>query len=172
MSALDSQPDQRNFLSPVGFKLVMKRAPNIQWFVQKLNLPGISLGTPLEYIPNLQIPFAGEHLTFETFSLTFKVGEDLADYNEIANWIRDESTYSGNYSNLRDKKIYTGEGLKSEIIIMALDSSKQPIFEVTLHDAFPTALSGIEFATTTETVEYVTATATFNYTDFEIVTIL
>ncbi len=173
MTALDNQPVQRNFLSPTGFILVMKRCPNVQWFIQEANIPGISTGTPMEMIPNLQIPFQGEHLQFETFDITFKVGEDLADYLEISSWIRDSSTYStSGYEALKEKKIYTGEGLKSEIVVMVLNSSKNPIFEITIHDAFPVALSGIRVISTTETVEYVTATASFRYTDFEIITTL
>jgi hypothetical protein len=147
----------------------MKRAPNIQWFVQKINIPGISTATPQESIPNLQIPFQGEHMMFDTLNIEFKVGEDLADYQEIASWLRGSSTWpTPAYKTLKDQSKISGLGLKSDIVLMVLDSSKNPIFEVTFHDAFPVALSSLEFTSVADTVQYSTATANFRYTDFEI----
>ena len=180
MTALENQADQKNFLSPVGFKLIMKRAPNIQWFIQEINVPGISTGPAPINVPTYNIPYSGEHLEFETLNMTFKIGEDLADYLEIANWLRTISvlpqwpnTSSLNptnspYKTMSEQPIHTGAGIKSDIVLMILNSARVPKFEVIFHDAFPISLSGIDFSSTTDSVDYATASASFKFTDYDI----
>ena len=45
MSILDTQPTNKNFLSPLGFRFTIKKAPNLNFFVQSVNIPTLSLGT-------------------------------------------------------------------------------------------------------------------------------
>lgn len=44
MPLITNQPDNINFLSPLGFKFVLARAPNLNFFVTDVNLPSITLG--------------------------------------------------------------------------------------------------------------------------------
>ena len=38
------QPDNINYLSPVGFRFSIEYIPKTNWFLTSVNLPGISLG--------------------------------------------------------------------------------------------------------------------------------
>ena len=80
MSAVDNQPSNKNFLSPLGFRFLIKKTPNVNWFVQSVNLPGISLPEAVMQTPFVNIPFSGEQMTFEKLQVTFLVDEDMAKY--------------------------------------------------------------------------------------------
>ena len=45
MAIIDTQPINKNFLSQLGFKFVINKTPNINYFVQSINIPGITLGS-------------------------------------------------------------------------------------------------------------------------------
>jgi hypothetical protein len=171
MTAIDNKPNNLNFLSPLNFKLVLKRAPHVNFFLQKVNLPQISINpTPAYPNPLINIPLAGEHITFSPLSLTFKVDEDLKNYLEIFNWIKALGDYGrdGDYAALQNAPPGSDKGLYSDISLMVLSSTKMPNYDITFMDAFPTTLSAMTFNTTDNDVNYLEAQVEFRYTIFEI----
>lgn len=169
MSALDNNVETTNMLSPFGFKLEIKRLPNVQWFVQAINIPGITtqpinLGTPFTNIRK-----AGDHIEYEDLNITFKIDEMLNGYFEIHNWIRGLGFPEDfkEYANLKDKPDWTNSGLFSEIDLFVLDSAKKPIYIVKFEDAFPYGISSLNFNTTDTNVNHITVNTLFKYTKFE-----
>ena len=169
MSVVDNRPENMNFLSPLNFKFQIKRTPSLNFFVQKVNLPGLTLPNIDENTPLIRIPYPGDHLLFDELVVTFKVDENLINYMEIHNWLRGlgKPSYE-EYKNLKSKSIYTGESLNSDISLSILTSYKNPNYEVIFTDAFPVSLSGIDFTTTAEDISYLEATATFKYLTYTI----
>ncbi len=171
MSALDTTPTNKNFLSPLGFRFFIKKLPNVNFFVQKVNVPGINIAqNPAMPNPFTKIPYAGDHLEFSELELTYRVDEDLTNYLEVYNWIRGlafPESYA-EYSALANKPLASGEGLKSDASLIITTNGKSPNFECVFEDVFPVSLSNIDFLTTDETVNYIEATATFLYTQFKI----
>lgn len=173
MSALSNNPSNLNFLSPLNFNFRLKRAPNLNFFIQKVNLPGISFPSAVETNPFVNIPIAGDHLQYGDLSVTFKVDEDLNNYLEIHNWIR-ALTFPDNfdeYKAISKNPEFTGNGITSDITLIISNSVKIPNFEVNFRNAYPTSLSALSFQTTDSTVEFITATATFKYIMYDIVKI-
>lgn len=170
MTALDTIPENKNFLSPLGFKFQVKKCPTVNFFVQTVNIPSIVL--PDTYAPNpfVKIPYSGEHITYGDLTLTFKVDEDLVNYLEIHNWIKALGFPDkfDQYDVINRKPIMSGEGIRSDISLLVLSSSRNPTYDITFKDAFPVSLSGVEFDTRTQDVQYVTATTTFKYISYEI----
>jgi hypothetical protein len=171
MSALNNQPTNPSFLSPLGFKLQIKRAPSLNFFIQKVNLPGVTLGTADVETPFSRIPFPGTKLTFGNLDVTFKVDEDMRNYLEMYAWLRsigfpDSFTEYKNVSSAA--ATLTGEGVTSDISLLIQSSAMNPNIEVTFFDCFPVDLSQIEFDSTSVDVEYVTATVSFANRRFEI----
>lgn len=159
-----------NMLSPLNFKFTLKRAPNLNFFVQKINIPGISLPKVDTPNPLIKIPLSGDHLEYDELDVTFKVDENLQNYLEIHNWVRSlGKPFFEEYANLSKKAIYTGEGLKSDIVVTVLTSQKNPNYEFVFKDAFPISVSSISFESTDESVNYIEATVRFVYTIFDIV---
>jgi hypothetical protein len=171
MSALDNIPSNKNFLSPLNFKFTLKRAPHINFFLQKINLPQVSINPTPEYSnPLINIPLPGEFVTFSPLSISFKVDEDLQNYLEIFNWIKALGDYGrdGDYAKLQNAQPGTDLGLYSDLSLMVLSSTKMPNYEITFMDAFPTSITGLPFNTVDSDVNYIEASVEFRYTIFEI----
>ena len=49
MSALDSNPANKNFLSPLNFSFRIKKAPYTNFFIQKVNVPRM-------FLPEVTVP--------------------------------------------------------------------------------------------------------------------
>ena len=83
MTAVDNTPANKNFLSPLNFRFQIKKAPNVNFFVQKVNIPEIAVRAPDVMNPFVKIPYPGDHLEYGIFNISFKVDEDLQNYLEI-----------------------------------------------------------------------------------------
>lgn len=159
----------KNFLSPLNFKFMLKRAPYVNFFIQKINIPGISLPQVETTNPFINIAYAGDHLQYDTLEMTFKVDEDLQNYLEMHGWLRAQGKQSfSEYKALSAIPSYTGEGLKSDIALTVLTSNKRANYEIVFKDAFPLSLSNIDFNTTDEDVQYVLASVSFRYLYYDI----
>ena len=161
--------ENRNFLSPLNFKFIMKRAPHVNFVIQKITIPSISVPPAVTSNPFLAIPYSGEHLDFDELVISFKVDEDLKNYMEIQNWLRGSGKQSfEQYKDLATNSKLSGESLKSEISLTVLSSAKRPNYEIVFEDAFPISISGLTFDTAAEDISYLEADATFKYTKYEI----
>jgi hypothetical protein len=165
MTAISDNPANRNFLSPINFKFRIKKAPNLNFFVQKINVPQMNLPPLDQNNPFTKIPKPGDHLTFSDLEITFKVDEDLQNYMEVYNWMVQmaRSQNFDQYKHILDKSPTTGEGIFSDLELEILDSKRRANYAVVFEDAFPINLGNIEFDTTMEDVNYITAVTTFKY---------
>ena len=170
IGALSRQPLNKNMLSQLDYKFLLKRAPAIEFFLQRINLPGINISSVSMPNPFVQIPFSGDHIIFQPLAIEFKVDEDFANYFEIHNWLYGLGFPEefGQYGELSEKKQILGDGLKSDISLMILNSVKKPNLEIVFHDCFPTSLSDLVLTTTTHDVDYLEAMATFSYTWYDV----
>jgi hypothetical protein len=170
MSAIEQTPINKNFLSPLNFRFQIKKTPYTNFFIQKVNIPAISLPDAMTPTPFIDLPFPGDHLKYGELNITFKVDEDLTNYMEINNWIigiAQESSFDA-YNLISSQPSYTGNGVFSDISLFILASTKVPNYEISFIDAYPKALTDLVFNTTDTDVNYVQASATFKYTRYEI----
>lgn len=149
--------DQNN-LSSLNFRFVMKRAPQIEYRVQSVTLPGLSLGAALFPSPFVQI-FEPGNLTYGELTVNFLVGEKMKDYFEIFNWM----VSLGHPDSLSQ---YDSTATKSDCSVFILNSSMRPMFNVHFTDAFPINLSDLNFDSTNSDVQYMEASVTFKFTRF------
>ena len=86
-SVLDNQIENRNFLSPVGFKFSLAKEPKAAFFCNSARIPEISLGTAVQpsYLKDVDVP--GDKLTYGDLTLRFLVDENLENYMSIHNWL-------------------------------------------------------------------------------------
>lgn len=170
MSALSENPTSKNFLSPLGFKFLIKRAPNVNFFIQKVNIPTVFLQETYHNNPFVKIPYAGDHMQYGSLKITFKVDEELKNYLEIHNWIRALGFPKdfAEYRAINSQKQEEGNGLRSDISLVILNSTMNPNHEIIFIDAFPISLTDLTFNTTEPTVNYLEASAEFRYTRFDI----
>ena len=172
----DNQISNRNFLSPTGFKFVLKRAPKVAFFGNSANLPAISMGTAIQpsYLKNIDQP--GDKVEFEDFSFRFLVDENLENYLEIYNWIRGLG-YPESLKEIYDFQKGNPDisqppksqlNLYSDGTLTILNSNNIPKFKLIFENLFPISLTTLEFDATQTDLEYFTAEVTFKYTIYNI----
>ena len=170
MAAIDSTPSNINFLSPLNFKFRIKKAPGINFFIQKVTVPRMQLPDVPVSNPFVNIPKPGDHITFDRLSITFKVDEDLQNYMELYTWITQmgkPESYD-QYATIKAQSPVSGMGIYSDIELEVLTSKRRANYAVVFQDAFPIDLGEMTFDTTMEDVNYVTADATFKYRQYVI----
>ena len=170
MSALDNIPENKNFLSPLNFRFQVKKCPNVNFFIQNVNLPGVTLVAVETPNPFVKIPRTGDHIEYEDLMINFKIDEDLKNYMEIFNWIRDLGFPDNfdQYKSIAGRPVYSGLGITSDLSLIVLSSSRNPIYELTFKDAFPITMSSVIFDSTQQDVQFVEAAVTFRYRTFTV----
>jgi hypothetical protein len=174
MSALDNQPTNLNFLSPLGFKFTINRISTFTYFVQNINIPDLTFGNIGLITPFVKLPVPGDQLQFGELNATFKVDEDMKAYTDIYDWMIGLG-YPDNFNQYRTVAP-TGspggdsasKGNYSDATLTVLSSSSRPIVNVFFYDIFPIALSGLQFDAKLSTVDYLECSATFAYKRFAV----
>jgi hypothetical protein len=161
MSYITDEPSNKNFLSPLGFKFSIKKTPHVNYFVQNVNLPGVSLGSASIPTPFVKVPLAGDHIGYGDLQITFKVDEDMANYLEIFNWIKTIG-FPDSYSQYNPAEVY------SDATLTVLSSAMNPKFDITFVDLYPMDLGGFMFNSTAADVDYIETVATFRFRTFNI----
>ena len=168
--------ENRNFLSPVGFKFSLKRAPGVAFFCNQANIPSLDLGIAEQptWLKNIDVP--GDKIQFGDLTLRFLVDEDLVNYMELQRWIRGlgypesmdefralegEAVLPGNFGN-------AGDDIYSDGTLQILSSNLVPAFQVVFTDLFPYTLSTVTFDATDTDIEYFTADVSFKYTIYNL----
>tara|TARA_R100001509_G_C4755705_1_gene177936 strand:+ start:90 stop:632 length:543 start_codon:yes stop_codon:yes gene_type:complete len=177
MKPWTNQLDNRNYLSPVGFKFTITKVPKADFFSNSASIPGINLGYAVQptYLKDLPVP--GDKLTYQDFSLRFFVDENLTNYLEVHNWLRglgfpeslDEFTSlkeNDKYNPNNDAKNPLNE--YSDASLFIYNSAFNEVARVDFKDVFPVTLSTINFDATDSDIQYVTAEATFKYSIYNI----
>ena len=151
MALLAEQANNINYLTGVQFKFELASYPEVTFFVQGVNLPGLS--TQAAQMPFPRQPGIQKNLgviEFEMLSINFLVDEYLENYTSIWNWMMDK-----NASN-------TGA------ILTLLSSHMNPFLEVHFNGVFPIGLSELLFDSTTAEPDYKVANLTMTYQNYTI----
>lgn len=166
-------PANVNPLSPNGFMFTVGALPEVQYFCQEVNLPGITLGEPAMFNPFNAVPVPGEHLTYDSLSVKFLIDENMENYTSIYNWIV-ALGYPESYQQYvsyisTNQQTILGELAKnySQGTLQILGSNNQPIRTVTFVDMFPTNIGSITFQSTNQDVQYLVGDATFRFSYYK-----
>ena len=175
-NSFKNQIQNRNFLTPTGFKFILNRAPKTTFFSNSANIPSLTLGVANQ--PNYlrDIPQPGDKMDFEDFTLRFLVDENLENYSEISNWMRGlgfpeslAEIYEFQQSNPNLEQPRKGQlNLYSDATLTVLSSNQNANFKIKFKDMFPYSLSTLNFDATDTDIEYFTADVSFKYTIYTI----
>jgi hypothetical protein len=169
MVATSNQPENRNYLSALGFRFILNRTPNTNYFVQNVRLPTLTLGQFDIDDPFVKLPTPGTKLSFEPLDITFLVDEDMTNYLELHDWLRGLGFPESfdQYGNLvrqnQTSPSQKNSAVFSDGTLMVLSSHQNANIKVTFEDMFPIALSDLTFDSTLTDIEYLRATVTFRY---------
>ena len=175
MAAANKIPDNLNYLSNISFRLTMEDAPNMTWFCQAVNIPGVTIEAIEVPTPMVNIPYHGSRVAFEELSVRFIVDEHLKNWMEIYDRVVTLGLVEGGeeYRKLHAKSTTTARGgTVSTIVLSLLTSAMNPQIQFHFYEAFPISISALDFDSASVDLEYFTATAMFRYTNYKVKNLL
>ena len=180
VSPFDKQIANRNYMSPLGFKLILTKTLKVDFLCQSANIPQISMGTAVQPTYLKDIPVPGDKVLYDDLTVRFIVDEKMENYLAIYKWItglgypeslgqfkqlkKDDLRTDTNSPDLGDPRYYEF----SDTTLQVLNSNYQPSVLINFRDAFPVSLSTLDFDVTTRDYNYFTAEVSFKYTIFDI----
>ena len=180
VSPFDKQIANRNYMFPLGFKLILTKTPKVDFLCQSANIPQISMGTAIQASYLKDIPVPGDKVLYDDLTVRFLVDEKMENYLAIYKWITGlvypESL--GQFKQLKTDDIRTNASASdegdpryfefSDATLQILNSNYKSSVLVNFKDVFPIALSTLDFDVTTRDYAHFTAEVTFKYTIFNI----
>ena len=180
VSPFDKQISNRNYMSPVGFKLILTKTPKVDFLCQSANIPQISMGTAIQptYLKDIAVP--GDKVLYDDLRVRFLVDEQMENYLSIYNWMTGLGypENAGQFRQLKKDDLRTDASVSddadpryfefSDATLQFLSSNYKPSVLVNFKDAFPTTLSTLDFDVSTRDYAYFTAEVSFKYTIFTI----
>jgi hypothetical protein len=169
----------RNFQSPLNFEFNVARLKDFNYFVQKINLPDISIAPAMNggASPFVKRPIPGDHMDFGELSVDFKINEGMENWHEIFSWMKGIS-FPESYKQHADLLDGTTPdldgnpsgvaGVYSDGHIIVNTSQNNPFLKITFVDLHPVSLGEVVFDTRETDVIYLTATVSFKYTYFTV----
>lgn len=155
------QPDNQNPLFNTEFRFTMQRIPAVTYFCQSAGLPGVNVGEIQQenYFAPIKRPGS---FTFDDFTISFVVDEELKNWLEIYDWMR-SATNAEDFSEFEGPDQYF-----SDATLIITNSAMRGKMVVTFKELFPKVLSGIDFTSTSTDAEPMIATCTFAYSAYDI----
>jgi len=169
----ENQINNRNYLSPLGFKLIISKIPKVDFLCQAANIPSISMGTAVQPTPLKDIPVPGDKPVYDDLSVRFIIDENMENYLSLNKWITGlgypESIKQ--YQQLADvgPDLATQDNTDprwfefSDATLQILSSNYQPNINVNFRGCFPVSVSTLEFDSSQRDYSYFTCEATFKY---------
>ena len=157
--AIRNQPTNLNQLNVVSFETNFLRMSNINYFCQRVNIPGITLSSSVLSTPFANIPIEGDVLEFEDLSIGFIVDEDMQNYLELYNWLQSLG-FPDKFSQYDNET----SSIKSDVNILIHTNKSNPNYSIVFKDVFPVSLGTIAFDTNVTTPDPIVIDATFKYT--------
>jgi len=152
------------------FQFVMDRVPNLVYFCQSANLPGIGFGVvdqPTTLGHPVKVPTGA--FRFEDLELTFRVDENLNNWIELQNWIATAGNYYDDSNTLPYYSDTPGQLIKTtDATLLITNSSYQPKIKVHFKHVFPQYVSGINFVVNAPVSTEAIATVKFAHTGYTI----
>ena len=187
------QPAKMDYASPVQFRFKIAKLPQVEFFIQTVNLPGISMGTATVPTPLYDYPVPGDEISFQSLDISFLVDENLNNYKELHDWISGlgfgkshqdfadlQATSEDMFPGSTKGSLVAGVeipaplsegGIYSDASLSLLNSKNIAKTEVRFQNVFPTSIGSLSYDVQASDIDYLKATASFDYLNYDIVQI-
>lgn len=165
-------PTNINPLSSNGFNFSIEKIPEVSFFCQEVNLPGMNLPSNDISTPLSIIPIAGDIINFDDLQVQFLVDENMSNYTALYNWIiglgfpADHQQYT-DFIASQERGYSRLSREYSDATLQILGSNLQPVKTVRFIDIIPVNLSSMTFQSTNNDVTYIVGNATFKINRYE-----
>ena len=156
--AIRNQPTNLNQLNVVSFETNFLRMPGVNYFCQRVSIPGINLSNTILSTPYANIPIEGDVLEFEDLTIGFIVDEDMQNYLELYNWLQSLG-FPDKFSQYDNET----SSIKSDVNILIQTNKSNPNYSIVFKDVFPVSLGTIAFDTNATALDPIVIDAGFKY---------
>lgn len=157
---MSTQPDNINLTKPTNYQLQFSRLPDMTYFCQGVNLPGLTSGITIQPTPFVDIKRSGDKVEFEELNVRWTLDEDFASWISIFDWISENGS-------THDSTQFDADNEFSDATLTILSNSHKPILRAKFSNCFPVAIGQIDFDSSSEESS-ILADATFSYTNYTI----
>ena len=187
------QPSKMDYASPVQFRFKISKLPEVEFFIQTVNLPGISLGSATVPTSLYDYPVPGDKITYQSLDISFLVDENLNNYKELHDWMLGlgfpnkhqqfadlQATGADRFPGATKGAIVPGveipvplaEGpIYSDATLTILNSKNIAKTEIRFQNVFPTSIGSLSYDVKAADVDYLITQASFTYINYDIVQI-
>jgi hypothetical protein len=187
------QPDKMDYASPVQFRFKIAKLPQVEFFIQTVNLPGISITEATVPTPLYDYPVPGDEISFRSLDISFLVDENLNNYKELHDWISGlgfgkshqdfadlQATSEDMFPGSSKGSLVAGVeipaplsegGIYSDATLTILNSKNIAKTEVRFQNIFPTTIGSLSYDVQASDIDYLKAAASFSYMNYDIVQI-
>ena len=187
------QPSKMDYASPVQFRFKIAKLPQVEFFIQTVNLPGISIAEATVPTPLYDYPVPGDEISYQSLDISFLVDENLNNYKELHDWLSGlgfgkthqqfadmRATGTDRFPGTAASTAASGtatpgpipEGsIYSDATLTILNSKNIAKTEVRFQNVFPTSIGSLSYDVKAGDVDYLTVQASFTYMNYDIVQI-
>jgi hypothetical protein len=145
-----------NLATNTNFKVEIAGVPEFNYFVQSVNLPGISMGgVEVDYVNN-QVFMPSDRIDYDPLVFTYVLSEDWGNYRFLHQWMRDIRSVDYPPKHFRD------------VTLHILNNNKLENLKIVFYNCFPTFLSEINLESAVSDTTPLVSTATIRYQYFDI----
>ena len=161
------------------YRLVLDALPDLTFFVQSFTMPTVSAAVVQRPNPFTTIPEVADHLTFDTFKVSYLVDNNFKTYFSLFYWLKGYG-FPTSYQDILDfetaRKTHIPnprprpreiQKTNATLTILQPDNDT-PVADVFFYDVFPTAIGEMQFESVDSEPTLLKTNATFYYTDFNI----
>jgi hypothetical protein len=185
------QPSKMDYASPIQFRFKIAKLPLVEFFVQSVNLPGISIGDATVPTSLYNYPVPGDEISYQSLDISFLVDENLNNYKELHDWISGlgfgkthqqfadmRATGTDRFPGTVASTAASGtatpgpipEGsIYSDATLTILNSKNIAKTEVRFQNVFPTSIGSLSYNVQASDIDYLKAQASFTYLNYDIV---
>ena len=184
-------PEKLDYASPIQFRFKCTKLPEVEFFCQTANVPGISLGDATFATSLKDISIPGDTVVYSSLDMTFLVDENLNNYKELHDWIiglgfpqdyrqfsdvlgtgADRfpgSTSSSAATGTSIKQPLSEGGIYSDATLTVLSNKNIAKTEIRFQNVYPTSLGSLSYDIKAGDVDYLQVQASFNYMYYDII---
>lgn len=171
MTVLNRNPINTNPLQPTKFLLTFSRIPDVQYFCQQVNVPGVELDEMVRHTPFLDMYSPGTKLKYDPFDVNFIVDEEMNSWKNLYNWFISIADPDG-FEKRNDLSLTSKQNLYlSDAILTVLSALNNPILRIEYRNVYPITMSDLEFNTQLSADTIMTCKSSFRYESYNYLTV-
>lgn len=173
-------PENQSLAIANKYRLSFNRIPEVTFFCQSINIPGVSMSPTQFATPFTDLPIPGDKIQFDELTVRFLVDEDYKSWQSLYDWIV-AMTFPENFEQYRNlsklKRDAIVPGLRSDVLLDQLPQYSDAILTVNTNknnanirfkfkDLFPISLGAIELSEEFSVESVIVCEAAFRYSYF------